>query len=186
MCKHLKYELGQLLNREGLALLERVVRILEVCLTQAVECHAAGQWYRRLLGKIEYFIDENVPLHAVGDPLQASNVVLEGDSKKRRLDQDLREAIVQSAMEAKRARTPMAFARASGIVAPTTVATWIPKHMSNLRAAMFMSFAGCQNISLAFDAGRIGSPKEETLLVAACVVEKNLAQWLAPQVPVIL
>ena len=186
MCKHPKYELSQVLNREGLTLLERVVRILEVCLTQAVECHAAGQWYRHLLGLIESFIDENVPLHAVDDPLQASNVVLEGDSRKRRLDQDLREAIVQTAVEAKRARTPMAFARASGIVAPTAVATWIPKHMGNLRAAMFMSFAGCQNSSLAFSAGRVGSSKEEALLVAACVVEKNLAQWLAPQVPVIL
>ena len=32
MCKHLKHDLSLALNREGLTLLERVMRILEVCL----------------------------------------------------------------------------------------------------------------------------------------------------------
>jgi hypothetical protein len=54
--------------------------------------------------------------------------------------------------------------------------------MANYRATVFLSSHGVQSLGVCFDAGRFGSPKEETLVLAAVVVEKNLAFWLAPQV----
>ena len=127
---------------------------------------------------------------AVGDSIQqmerhgasaARDLVLYGESKKRRLDEDYKVELLQTAMENKRAKTPMAIARASGGISVATIATWVGPFMGKIRAAIFMAFKGAQSVAVAFDAGRVGSPKEETLLLAAMNVETRQAAWLAPQ-----
>ena len=75
----------------------------------------------------------------------------------------------------------MAIARASGGIAVATIATWVGPYMGKIRAAIFMAFTGAQSVAVAFDAGRVGSPKEETLLLVAMNVETRQAAWLAPQ-----
>jgi hypothetical protein len=180
LCEHMQKGFADALAEDS-DLLALLIRCLDLCFSSSARCPVASEWYKHVLSMVASFIDEQAPECCEEDALRASHVVIEGNARKRRLDQDLRHAIVQSAMQSKRAKTPMAFVRATGMVAPTTAATWIPKHMGNIRAALFLSFKGCQHLALAFDAGRIGSPKEETLTVAALIVEQNKAQWLAPQ-----
>ena len=158
-----------------------LARCLSGAAAEADRCPAACAWFDVHLTKLAQCIDLKVPDVAHTRAQDAHGVVLHGAAKRRRLDENYKAELVDLAMVAKQAKTPMAVARASGNLPSSTVASWIPKYMDQMRAAMMMAFRNAQSMALAFDAGRVGSPKEETLLLVACNVHKGLAGWLAPQ-----
>lgn len=162
--------------------LERyIVQYLSHFVAQSSRCPAASKYYEEQLLKVATAVGDSIQQMERHGASAARDLVLYGESKKRRLDEDYKVELLQTAMENKRAKTPMAIARASGGIAVATIATWVGPYMGKIRAAIFMAFKGAQSVAVAFDAGRVGSPKEETLLLVAMNVETRQAAWLAPQ-----
>eukprot|EP00972_Heterocapsa_arctica_P115191 16446485-Heterocapsa_arctica.AAC.1 len=171
LCQHLHEKLAGALALDDKTEHEVFLQCMGIVSSMALMCPASSAFYKHQVNKLVVFVDEQIVLHGHGDALHAEHVVLQGPITNRRVDQDLRLAIVQTAMETKKAKTPMALARAGacGNLVSSTVAGWIPKHMAHVRASLFLSFKNAQHVSIAFDAGRIGSPKEETLTIVALI-----------------
>lgn len=102
--------------------------------------------------------------------------------KRRRVDKDLQSAIIHSAMQEGRARTPGALARASHSLNEKTVVSWVPRHMSVYAHALRLALEKAPDIAVAYDASRVGQPKKDILSVAVVNVQTNFAGWLPPQV----
>ncbi len=120
---------------------------------------------------------------SVSDPLAVTDLLHSISAAKRRIDEHFKSAVCHDAMAEKRAKTVTAFAQAHGDTVNTKSAfSWVGHHMSKYRCATLMSFNGARALSTAFDASRLGSPKEETLCIAVLDVDRQLGCWVPPQV----
>ena len=135
--------------------------------------------------KLSRWFLRKVKSKGVSDPIEfgASNIAMAGPSgKRRRVDEDLRTSIMHNAMQLNLATTPSAYARATQSLPQGTSKNWIGNHMCEYSTSLKMTFHEVQSLSVAFDASRIGMPKEETLMIAALDTSRDYAGWLAPQV----
>ncbi len=66
-------------------------------------------------------------------------------------------------------------------VPESTAKGWVGDHMGSVRAASLLSFNDVQHLGLAYDAGRLGQRKDETLFIAAKDCETSVVGWLASQ-----
>ncbi len=57
-------------------------------------------------------------------------------------------------------------------------------HMVAYQWCLWVMFQGVQALAIAFNASRVGMPREETLTIAGYRVEMDLAAWFIPQVKV--
>ena len=160
-----------------------VVRCLELLLANRSLCPSVVAVYQETLRNVASKVDVGFAENAIDDPLLADRIVLHGPQKRRRIDESLRAAVMQRVLQTNRAKTPQGFLRATRIASEACGGEWSDKYVQDLRSALHLSCHGCQHLSLAYDAGRFGSPKEETLTIAAIIVEKNVSSWFAPQVP---
>lgn len=140
----------------------------------------------KILGR---FLTEVVLQRGSGDSLSFSfGDIMLGNrrQKRRRVDEDLQAALLHTAIQAKRAKTVGGLARSTGVLDPSTVETWVPKHMGAYRSALAMEFQSSSAVSVCFDAARFGQPQEDIV----SFVLSNLdigggAGHLAPQVEVV-
>ena len=121
--------------------------------------------------------------HGVSDAaaMGAQALVCHGKRSAKRLDEDLRSAMMGSMLQERRGSTVGAIARASGVIPEATAKNWIPRHLAEYRASLMLSFAESSAVCICFDASRVGCPKEETLTTAIVDLCSGRAGWLAPQ-----
>ena len=86
------------------------------------------------------------------------------------------------ALHDERAKTIGAMARARDEQGDTHAERWLYDVAKSYRAAMMMELDGAQNIAVAYDASRLGSPLEETLMTVVIDVDTSRAGWLLPAV----
>lgn len=145
-------------------------------------CPKCSSWFQKLVAAVARTIDERVLVVGGGNPLEVPEILLETSAgKKRRIDQGFRAAIMESAKDFG-ASAPQAFARSRGHVADSTVDTWFPRWLGGMRSAQLLTFAQSRGaVSVAFDAGRFGCPKEDTLVIAVCLPGSGVGTWVPPQ-----
>ena len=134
-------------------------------------------WFRVMVSRLSQKIDESVLNVAATNPLEVSSALLDYKQKKRRLDEDY----VPAMLESKRSKTVGDLATAMGDLAASSAKSYIGKYCAQYRSAMHMSFMNCQHIGVAYDGGRFGQPKEETIVMCAVDSLRGVAGWCCPQ-----
>lgn len=181
LCHHLRNAISGAMGAVGVDPAEVALRLAGAILPLTERCAAAEGYYHRMVCALSGHIEKQASDLGSADPLVVPCVVLGDGPRKRRMDEDLKRAVVSTAMGAKRAKTVGAMVRATGMVAEKTAAAWVGPHMTEYMCACRLSFAKARTLSLSFDATRVGCPKEETLACAAYAVDLDIAAWLPPQ-----
>eukprot|EP00971_Amphidinium_carterae_P333549 6468332-Amphidinium_carterae.3 len=119
------------------------------------------------------------------DPLQGSRVSVnhpEVHLKRRRADEDYKEAVVTKVVTQGRAASGRAYVRAvEGPDACSKVSLWEDQHSTRY---LLSGWAMPEHVSysVAIDASRLGKPAEETLVAFAYARDCSAGVWLPPQV----
>lgn len=90
-------------------------------------------------------------------------------------------AVTTPSMEQRLARTPGAYAVASGMTCRSTANSWCPLVLGQYRAGTMVRYSEADILSVAYDCSRLGQPKEETLMCAVLDPLRGLAARLPPQ-----
>jgi hypothetical protein len=149
-------------------------------------CRACCQYLVELLGKVAVHLDARVPGAAyTSDPCKAHARDL-GGRQKRPCDEDFRRAVATKVIEQGRASSAAQYLRAHGEYDTSCHVHWEEKSLLELQAACWMAAAGTsvQCVTVPQDAGRFGSPAEDTLVMAATCTRKDGQQfttWLPVQ-----
>lgn len=183
-CAHLQPSLGHL-NSEGRQLSTRVADHLFDMWALSSECAACKRQLVRVVASVVASMDAGAPTKAyTTDPRRSHED--DGDAgrrtKRHRVDEDYKTAIVALAVQKGSARTPRAVIVADGKACADNVGTWDKNHMLLLQSSSWLAFSRAQHISVAGDASRLGNPAEETQVNLACNLETGVACWLPPQV----
>ena len=153
--------------------------------TELHECSAL----QGLCGDFVMMVAEKVD-EAIGDggfELDPQKMPLLGphSSRRRRIDDDFKEAVVNAAVAKKRAKTGAMVLRAQGsYVCPKLAAVWERQSVLSVQTASFREFQQARCVSLCSDAARLGEPPEENLVIVAWAAENNTCSVLPPQVRV--
>lgn len=141
-----------------------------------------SDWFGKLVGEIAACVDVATLLFGSDDPLTAEDIILKRlGGKTRRVDADFKRAVLAAALGQHRGRTPQGLVRARGQGAESSVAYWVAASMARLNVAQRLAFKDPAAIGLAFDAGRVGQPKADSLVIAACLPASGLGTWLPLQ-----
>ena len=103
-----------------------------------------------------------------------------GPSKRRRIDPHVKAWVVQEAVQQGQQHSSSAAANALEPGVGAGQRQWREKEMSCVRAAMHLSFANPQSLSVCWDGMRLGNPAKEYLL-AAVSGPGNVHAVLPPQ-----
>lgn len=100
--------------------------------------------------------------------------------KRRRLDQVVKEAVVQQARKFGRAPALGAWARCAN--GPTsTVFGWRDSQIADYSAKCWSSFNSCDVVAMVVDGARLGEPAKEYLLNAFWNCDSHVGVWGRPQ-----
>ena len=100
--------------------------------------------------------------------------------KKRRIDVDLKTAVTLDAVREKKARTAGGYAEANDLCPRRAANQWQDVISGQYRASTMMSFDHSSIVSIAFDASRVGQPKEDTVTYAIADCRRHIGAWLPP------
>ncbi len=145
-----------------------VLKLMAVNRASSV-CGACAAWVARAVGFLSDDLDAEIEEAApMTNPLRMQLHIESTKGRKRRYDEDVKLAVTQQVVAEKLGSSMTAYARhpKSGLEAKT-VASWERRSLAWYTAATFEAFGCAQDISLAMDGSRLGSPAEETLLFAA-------------------
>lgn len=154
-----------------------LAKLLHLLHTFARCCSSARRPFRELLARVAAHIMSSVETCAGStDPTKALGVHIRCSERRRHLDEDYNAMVVNTAMQAKRSRTPGIFVKALGGDSFSGQASrWQVEDM--LESASFISFAGAQH---RLDHGRralrqprrgvIGQGGRESLDGSCCLV----------------
>lgn len=180
-CPHV-YGIYDRISRCTAGAIDMLVELAVLLASQASALRAVRAWWTAWVPAVACRFPRKVTERFLSDPLEAKPDHLTcGGNRKRRVDCDYKQAVVMGAMTKRRAPTPGAFAAASGDIARTTASSWSPILLGQYRAACMLQFAESSVVGLAYDASRLGQPKEETLMTAVCDPLQGIAAWLPPQ-----
>lgn len=160
-CRHelcVRHELGAAFEQEE-SPQRCVTKLLQSCARLSVGCVVAGHWLRGLLTSVAELIDNRPVGMVVCDPL-TTPLTMTGPSKKRRIDEDTREAVSKTMRAEGRARTVGDWSRFT-CTAGSTTQRWVKNEQAESLASMWGA-----PVSLAADASRLGEPAKEYLLSA--------------------
>lgn len=181
-CVHLRGFLAKASGDE--AYLKVFMQLLDMLWQGAVLCPTMAAMLSTVLPKLAAVLEAHIGDSGAEDPmLFEKELMMETTSaKRRRIDQDLKTAMMHDAMKNNRARTPGALGRAVIGLTDKTVVSWLPEHMGRYAAALKECFSDIHDVAICYDASRAGCPKNDVLAFAVCNVQTNMAGWLAPQV----
>ena len=142
-------------------------------------CCAAGPLFKSVVFKLVRHVASIAAVLGTGDALHGDTAVR--GSSKRRLDTDRKSALIALALEDRKAKSVKVLCQGRKEKGAENSDRWLAEEASAYRWAAAATFAGVQNLSLAYDASRVGQPKEDTLVVAGLAVDTNTGAWFVPQ-----
>lgn len=104
-----------------------------------------------------------------------------GSRKRRRVDGDYKVAVAMDAVRDKKAATAGAYVTATSECSRPTANSWTPIIAGQYRVATMMSFQDTAIATIAFDASRVGQPKEDTVTYAFGDCCRFVGGWLPVQ-----
>jgi hypothetical protein len=182
ICPHMQGALAWLADTRHAAQV-RLAYALKDASQSAGICEVAVVWTREVLKTIEPLLDEGLEAAAyTSDAMKSNAAALTACTRKRRVDEDLKTAIIDHMVDSKRAKSGRAAARADGSVDAGLVRKWEERALLEYQAAIWDIAENVEHISMSLDAKRIGQPAEETEVIACTAYPGKLAWWLPPAV----
>ena len=125
-----------------------VDKIAALCQTD--ECVAVGQLTRRVLERLARCMCQHFGQWKAEDFLKCSSLVLEGQSKRRRMDAHAKGAIIQEFLQAGRADKASTLVKALRLSSTKSPFAWMEEGLATLQAA---ARQGCPTVGLAYSCG---------------------------------
>ena len=151
--------------------LDAVSELLIGCFRNQSTCCAAGPLFKSMVFKLVRHVASIAAVLGTDDALHGDTAVR--GSSKRRLDTDRKSALINLALEDRKAKSVKVLCQGRKEKGAENSDRWLAEEASAYRWAAAATFAGVQNLSLAYDASRVGQPKEDTLVVAGLAVERH-------------
>lgn len=180
-CPHLRGAVKQL-RREGTAPQRKVALALEEAITMVDVCPPSCHWLRRAILAVRNVVDAAAPSMAFTQDATKAESTRAPGKKRRRVDQDLKHAVINDMIVSGRAKSSHAAARSLGDVVAKSTDKWDDRASLLYQAACWASCQGLRALSVAVDAKRLGQPAEETEVFAAWAWPQDVAMWLPPMV----
>ncbi len=180
-CHHLQRILSDAMDSKMSDGANVLAKIIVSCM-KAKRCAAAVAQLVDMTSKLETILSENFDDIGIDDPL-SENTDLRA-SKRRRLDKERKSALMHWAINEKKGKTIKSLCVSRGEAGADNSSKWLREEMGPYQWCLWFLFQDVQALAVAFDASRVGMPREETLSIAGCRVETELAAWFMPQVEV--
>ena len=158
---------------------EKIWRQLQE-LFAARKCAALATHMSDVLKALSLAVDERATEWGEQAWQKGVHAAVPGPSKRRRIDPHVKAWVVQEAVQQGQQHSSSAAANALEPGVGAGQRQWREKEMSCVRAAMHLSFANPQSLSLCWDGMRLGNPAKEYLL-AAVSGPGNVHAVLPPQ-----
>jgi hypothetical protein len=108
--------------------------------------------------------------------------ILPDGQKRRRIDEDLRQAMTMQMVSDGRAASAASMARAMGQVTPSRGPAWEKEAMMQYLVNGWSRFRHLSTLSICMDGSRMGCPAEETVTYLCFCPAVNASMWLPSQV----
>lgn len=154
--------------------------VLEEVVAGDLACPHVGRWFQGFVSDLLTPIRMHLPVAGQNNALKASPCY--GPRKKRRMDEDMKKAIVERVRQDGLAPNAPTWARATGQANPKSMDRVRDEHLAAYHFASRECFEECCTIKLALDGARLGEPKEEYFIAVAENCETNQAAWCPPTV----
>lgn len=151
---------------------------LLVGLMRSAFCDAATALLRKLLRRVAATAEGAADERLGNGALELRDACRTPAHKRRRMDPDLREALVSTGVRRGLAQTPAQIARAREISAESSVRTAVATTLASYRAEMHLRMRDAPHLSIAFDGKRLGKPAKETIVIAAWQGDHQEGMWL--------
>lgn len=154
----------------------RLMNLLYLLADGIKGCPLAVPWYRALIARIADIMDDRMHNMVEYDPLQMPmHMIGPGGNKKRRVDQDTREAVTSRVTGEGRAVRAAGWATMNG-ESENSVRFWRDKDLLVHVGNTWMTFDGSKTISMTMDASRLGEPAKEMLLSGLWSADKAVGR----------
>ena len=145
------------------------------------DCGAVAAFAGRAISAIAAHIDERVDDWWETNWFKTSDAVLMGPTKKRRVDQHVRDWCVSEALSSKEQNNASSALRSIGKFGKNQAYVLRDDMLSAMRCQAHMDFAQSQVVSLAWDGARFGNPGREFVLASLSDLAENKHCVLPPQ-----
>ena len=160
-----------------------VAAVLAAALREYVKCEGIAKSYKAKLQLLCRHIDERVgDLGWTTNHVKHTQHIQSSSGRKRRLDEDFKEAVVRQALTLHEGSSVGAFLRANEGGDASAAASICNERNSRYLAAMREANAGVQCLSIALDGSKLGQPLEETEVYVCWNADKCVASVALPQV----
>ena len=160
----------------------RLGKLLEKLPVHVRGCPVGAQWLSSLVSDVANMIDKTLAGMKEYDPfLETLPLAFSNSAKKRRRDQDTREAVTRRALVEKRASSSGGWA-ATLAVPKTTVWDWRNDFIAEYFASAWTSIGAASTIAVVGDGGRAGEPPKEYFFGAVYNCDDHVACWGRPHV----
>lgn len=112
---------------------------------------------------------------------KVGDLMPEGDAKRRKIDADFKQTIVNEVLQERRCKSGAAALRVMGGVDDSLARRWEAKEMSAYQLTAVRISKGIRQISISSDAARLGEPAEETVLFAMWLPQAEFGVMGVPQ-----
>ena len=158
---------------------------LQLASTQSATCPALAAHAKSLLQAVVHHIHVHLDQVLKEDILKhATDLELFAKSgKRRRIDEDLRQALVTEAHRKGLGWSSGTIAKCKGICARATATRMDTELLRQYKASGHLLMAsGLRSLTISLDCSRLGNPADDVLLCAWWEAQHNIGGWLAPQV----
>ena len=144
------------------------------------DCKALGVWMGVIRTQICEQIDDAGDGWGHADWYKTRAAFVPGNKRSRRVDPHVKRWAIAQSLSDGRHRSACEAERALEGGSKTLHDSWRDEELSASRAALHMSFAGVQNLSLTWDGVRLGNPGKEYLLSVASAPNKPSTHGVLP------
>ena len=146
-------------------------------------CGALQKTMHLVLSHVSTAIDNVLDERWDSDLLRgAQDLMLQGKSKRRRIDQDVRVQVASLAHERKLGWSTASICHSKEICASSTAEIFDIEYMSAYNYACFKLAEDIRTLSFGLDCSRLGSPACDFLLVGFWEAKNDVGGWAAPVV----
>lgn len=180
MCPHFEAALQQC--PDGISEVDKGILLLMQGFRQAACCKGCSGWCCRAGDSLATRIDTSLPtIVCETDPLNMSLHIQGRSGKKRRYDEDYKEAVSRDVLVKKRAISLTSHAATTDKLATKTAASWDHDSLAWYQSAAWQSFGKANDVSITMDASRLGNPGLDCMMYAMASVDLGRSCWLPPQ-----
>lgn len=148
-----------------------------------MQCASVRQWVRSLIVSLAGMVRSSMQDWGDFGWHQASDAVVRGKHKARRIDEHLKVWVTQKSVTDGQMSTPAVAARVVDGGASSSSVRWVHTDMAAFQASLRLCFREPpSSMSLAMDAARIGMPGVEYLMICASDLQDKRHAVLPPQV----